>query len=101
MSDLEDIGTVAKMIKLIKMPDGGTTLILQGRKRFKLVEIVSDDPYFKARIKVLEEENIQGDNDFEAMVGSIKDIAAQIINLSPNLPSEAAIILKILRIPLF
>lgn len=101
VSDLEDIGTVAKMIKLIKMPDGGTTLILQGRKRFKLVEIVSDDPYFKARIKVLEEENIQGDNDFEAMVGSIKDIAAQIINLSPNLPSEAAIILKNIENPSF
>jgi len=101
VSDLEDIGTVAKMIKLIKMPDGGTTLILQGRKRFKLEEIVSDDPYFKARIKVLEEENIQGDNDFEAMVGSIKDIAAQIINLSPNLPSEAAIILKNIENPSF
>ncbi len=101
VSDLENIGTVAKMIKLIKMPDGGTTLILQGRKRFKLEEIISEDPYFKARIKILEEESMQGDNDFEAMVGSIKDIAAQIINLSPNLPSEAAIILKNIENPSF
>ena len=47
VSDLEDIGTVAKIVKLIKMPDGGTTIIIQGRKRFKIEEIISDDPYFK------------------------------------------------------
>ena len=77
------------------MPDGGTTIIIQGRKRFKIARITSDDPYFKAAIKVLEEEKISGDDDFDAMVGSIKDLASQIISLSPNLPSEAAIILKI------
>src|SRR6187551_394021 len=56
VSDLEDIGTVAKIVKLIKMPDGGTTIIIQGRKRFKIEEITVEDPYFKATIKVLEEE---------------------------------------------
>src|SRR3954466_9052097 len=50
VSDLEDIGTVAKIVKLIKMPDGGTTIIIQGRKRFKIEEITTDDPYFKATI---------------------------------------------------
>ena len=101
VSDLEDIGTVAKIVKLIKMPDGGTTIIIQGRKRFKIEEITTDDPYFKAQIKVLNEESLKGDADFEAMVGSIKDLAGQIVGLSPNLPSEAAIILKNIENPSF
>ena len=101
VSDLEDIGTVAKIVKLIKMPDGGTTIIIQGRKRFKIEEITTDDPYFKAKIKVLPEDNLKGDADFEAMVGSIKDLAGQIVGLSPNLPSEAAIILKNIENPSF
>ena len=101
VSDLEDIGTVAKIVKLIKMPDGGTTIIIQGRRRFKIEEITTDDPYFKARIKVLEDENLSGDADFNAMVGSIKDLAGQIVGLSPNLPSEAAIILKNIENPSF
>ena len=83
------------------MPDGGTTIIIQGRKRFKVEEITTEDPYFKAKIKVLPEENLKGDKDFEAMVGSIKDLAGQIVGLSPNLPSEAAIILKNIENPSF
>ncbi len=101
VSDLEDIGTVAKIVKLIKMPDGGTTIIIQGRKRFKIEEITTDDPYFKARIKVLPEDSLKGDPDFEAMVGGIKDLAGQIVGLSPNLPSEAGIILKNIENPSF
>ncbi len=101
VSDLEDIGTVAKIVKMIKMPDGGTTIIIQGRKRFKIEEITSDDPYFKATIKILDEDNLKGDADFDAMVGSIKDLAGQIVGLSPNLPSEAAIILKNIENPSF
>lgn len=101
VSDLEDIGTVAKIVKLIKMPDGGTTIIIQGRKRFKTEEITAEEPYFKARIKILEEESSKTDPDFDAMVSSIKDLAAQIIGLSPNLPSEAGIILKNIENPSF
>jgi len=101
VSDLEDIGTVAKIVKLIKMPDGGTTIIIQGRRRFKIEEITTEDPYFKAKIKLLEDENLSGDADFNAMVGSIKDLAGQIVGLSPNLPSEAAIILKNIENPSF
>ncbi|MEI7735103.1 MAG: endopeptidase La [Ferruginibacter sp.] len=101
VSDLEDIGTVAKIVKLIKMPDGGTTIIIQGRKRFKIEEIITDDPYFKAKVKILPEEILKDDPDFEAMVGSIKDLAGQIVGLSPNLPSEAAIILKNIENPSF
>ncbi|HMI79817.1 MAG TPA: endopeptidase La [Ferruginibacter sp.] len=101
VSDLEDIGTVAKIAKLIKMPDGGTTIIIQGRKRCKIEEVTTDDPYFKAKIKVLTDEVLKDDADFNAMVGSIKDLAGQIVNLSPNLPSEAAIILKNIENPSF
>src|SRR6476620_6505103 len=101
VSDLEDIGTVAKIAKLIKMPDGGTTIIIQGKKRFKVEEITTDDPYFKARITTLNEEVLKDDKDFDALVGSIKDLAAQIVGMSPNLPSEAAIILKNIENPSF
>jgi ATP-dependent Lon protease len=101
IADLEKIGTVAKLVKLIKMPDGGTTIIIQGRKRFELQEITSEEPYFKAKIKILEEEKHKGDPDLDALVGSVKDLAAQIIGLSPNIPSEAGIILKNIENPSF
>ncbi len=101
ISDLEEIGTVAKIAKLIKMPDGGTTIIIQGKKRFKIDEITCEDPYFKAKIQTLEEEVLTNDKDFNAMVGSIKDLAGQIVQISPNLPSEAAIILKNIENPVF
>jgi len=101
VSDLEEIGTVAKIAKLIKMPDGGTTIIIQGKKRFKIDEITCEDPYFKAKIQTLEEEVLTNDKDFNAMVGSIKDLASQIVQISPNLPSEAAIILKNIENPVF
>jgi ATP-dependent Lon protease len=101
VSDLEDIGTVARIVKLIKMPDGGTTIIIQGKKRFKLESITSEDPYFKAEIRLLEEEEAPRSQDFEAYVANIKDLAAQIIQLSPNIPSEASIILKNIENPSF
>ena len=101
VSDLEEIGTIAKIAKLIKMPDGGTTIIIQGKKRFKIDEITTDDPYFKAKISPIHEEVLKNDKDFDALVGSIKDLAAQIVGMSPNLPSEAAIILKNIENPSF
>ena len=85
--DLEDIGTVAKIVKLIKMPDGGTTIIIQGKSRFSIDAITAEDPYFKASIKVIEEDEIPKDQDFEAYVSNIKDLATEIIQLSPNIPS--------------
>jgi ATP-dependent Lon protease len=101
VADLEDIGTVAKIIKLIKMPDGGTTVIIQGKKRFKVQSITSEDPYFRAKVTVLEDETLSKNEDFEAYVANIKDLASQIILLSPNLPSEAGIILKNIENPSF
>src|ERR671913_464269 len=66
ISDLEDVGTVAKIAKLIKMPDGGTTIIIQGKKRFKIESIIAEDPFFKAQIKLLVEDETLKDQDFEA-----------------------------------
>lgn len=99
--DLEHVGTVARVIKQIKMPDGGTTVIIQGKQRFTIEKIIESEPYFKAKITVIPEESVQNDKDFDAMVGSIKELARQIIQLSPNLPSEAAIILKNIENPIF
>jgi len=101
ISDLVLIGTVAKIIKLIKMPDGGTTAILQGKKRFSLQKVTAEEPYFKGQILVLEEELIADDQSFDASVASIKDLASQIIQLSPNIPTEASIILKNIENPSF
>ncbi|HEY0067245.1 MAG TPA: endopeptidase La [Flavisolibacter sp.] len=99
--DLEDIGTVAKIVKQIKMPDGGTTIIIQGRTRFSIDAVVTEDPYFKAQINVLAEEEIPKDPDFEAYVSNIKDLATEIIQLSPNIPSEASVILRNIENPSF
>jgi ATP-dependent Lon protease len=99
--DLEDIGTVAKIVKQIKMPDGGTTIIIQGRTRFSIDSVLTEEPYFKAKINVLAEEEIPKDPDFEAYVSNIKDLATEIIQLSPNIPSEASVILRNIENPSF
>ncbi len=101
MKDLCSVGTVAKIVKLIKMPDGGTTIIIQGKKRFLLEEITTEDPYFKAKVKLLEEDVIPVDEDFGAYISNIKDVAGQIVSMSPNIPTEASIILKNIENPSF
>ncbi len=101
IKDLCKIGTIAKIVKLIKMPDGGTTIIIQGKKRFKLLEITTEDPYFKASVQLFDEDVIPQDEDFAAYVSNIKDLASQIVQMSPNLPTEASIILKNIENPSF
>ncbi|HWW43004.1 endopeptidase La [Pedobacter sp.] len=101
LDELVAVGTIARIIKVIKMPDGGTTVILQGKRRFKVGAITTDDPYFKAQVVLLQEEEAPKDQDFEAYVSNIKDLAAQIIQLSPNIPTEASIILKNIENPSF
>ncbi|MCE2675765.1 MAG: endopeptidase La [Sediminibacterium sp.] len=101
-ADLCQIGTVAKIIKMIKMQDGGTTIIIQGKKRFELLEMKEEDPFFKASVKVLVEDKVEKENqNIQAYLSNIKDLATQIIQLSPNFPSEAAMILKNIESPLF
>ena len=100
-SDLVKVGTVAKIVKQIKMPDGGTTVIIQGKSRFEVEAVTAEDPYFKAKIQTLQEEEAPKDPDFEAYVSTIKDLATDIIQLSPNIPSEASIILRNIESPAF
>ena len=99
--DLCTIGTVAKIVKLIKMPDGGTTIIIQGKKRFALGEMVPGVEYFKGAIQILPDQPIPDSEEFKAQVSTIKDLATQIIQLSPNIPTEAGIVLKNIENPTF
>ena len=99
--DLEAIGTIAKIVKQIKMPDGGTTIIIQGKTRFAVQALIREEPYFKAKIAVLEEKEAPKGGDFEAYVANIKDLATEIVQLSPNIPTEASIILRNIESPAF
>ena len=101
VKDLENVGTIAKIVKQIKMPDGGTTIIIQGKSRFTIEAIVGEDPYFKAKVNKIAEQEIPKDADFDAYVANIKDLATEIIQLSPNLPAEASIILRNIENPSF
>lgn len=92
--DLYEIGTVARILKLLKMPDGTTTAILQGRKRFLLDDLVQETPFLSGKINTINTQ-LEGDElEFNATISSIKDLAQQIIQLSPNIPSEAVVMLK-------
>ena len=91
---LNEVGTIALIIKMLQMPDGSTTVIIQGKQRFRLGEEVQNDPYIKATINKFEEIRPKADKEFKAMVASLKEMAMQIIQLSPNIPSEASIAIK-------
>lgn len=93
-NQLNKIGTVAVIIKMLQMPDGNTTVILQGKKRFVLNEEVQSEPYIKASINPFKEIKPKEDKEFKAMISSIKDMAMNIIQLSPNIPSEAGIAIR-------
>ena len=93
-SQLNKVGTLALIVKMLQMPDGNTTVILQGKKRFLLKEEVQSVPYIKATIEPFKEVKHKDDKEFKAMVSSIKDMAMNIIHLSPNIPSEAGIAIK-------
>jgi ATP-dependent Lon protease len=92
--DLFKVGTVAYIVKMLQMPDGNTTVIIQGKKRFNLDELVQEEPYIKAKVTQFEEAKLVSDKEFEAMVASLKELSMQIIQLSPNIPSEAGFALK-------
>jgi ATP-dependent Lon protease len=94
-SDLFNIGTIARIIKIIEMPDGGITIILQGMRRFRIIDFITTDPYFTASVKYLPEDKVpKNTKELDAIAGSIKDLALQIIKLSPHLPQEAAFAIK-------
>ncbi|MGI4729546.1 MAG: endopeptidase La [Janthinobacterium lividum] len=91
---LNNVGTMALIIKVLQMPDGNTTVIIQGKKRFVLKEQVQTEPYIKASIEPFKEIKATENKEFKAMVSSVKDMAMNIIQLSPNIPTEAGIAIK-------
>ena len=93
-NDLYKIGTVARILKLLKMPDGTTTAILQGRKRIKLVDELSETPVLKATFQGIAYKQPHDKLEFEALISTIKDLAKKIIDLSPHIPGEAATVLR-------
>jgi ATP-dependent Lon protease len=101
--DLNKIGTVAYIIKILQLPDGNTTAIIQGKKRFELGTLLQSEPYFKAEVNGIDQKVFidKKDKNFEALISSIKDLSIQIINQSPNLPSEAAFAIKNIESPVF
>jgi len=100
--DLHPIGTLAKILKMLRMPDGNTTVIIQGRQRFELKEVVKTEPYLKAHLTPNPDVLPNPKNkEFNALISTIKDLALQIIQLSPNIPSEAALALRNIESPAF
>ena len=95
IKDIHEIGTVARILRVLKMPDGNTTVILQGKKRFKIDSVITETPYITANIKDVQEKRPgKQDTEFLAIVESIKELAIQIIKESPNIPSEATFAIK-------
>jgi ATP-dependent Lon protease len=90
VNDIHKIGTVAKILKLLKMPDGNTMVVIQGQKRFEVDEFVQDKPYIKATTKVFDEVRYEGDTEFKAIINEIRELSIKIIDENPNIPSEAS-----------
>ncbi len=93
--DIYKTGTVARILKVLKMPDGNTTVIIQGKKRFMVNEVISEKPYLTATISDLSETKPEaGNEEFSAIIDSIKDLSLEIIKESPNIPTEATFAIK-------
>ena len=95
IENIHGVGTVAKILRVLKMPDGNTTVIIQGKKRFKIKSVVKTDPYIQATIDSVNDKNQKKSNSkFSATIDAIKDIALKIIKENPNIPSEASFAIK-------
>jgi ATP-dependent Lon protease len=92
--DLFHVGTIAKILKLINMPDGGTTIILQGIKKFEVKICIQEEPYIQAEIEYLEDVLIVDEQEEKALMSTMKELANKIIELSPQIPNEAKIVLN-------
>jgi ATP-dependent Lon protease len=100
--DLNRVGTIASIIRMLRMPDGNTTVIIQGKRRFEVLEVVQTEPYLKASTKNFDEVRpAKEDKEFLALVSSLKDMALQIIKQSPNIPSEAGFAIRNIESPSF
>lgn len=103
VEEIHRVGTVAQILRVLKMPDGNITVVLQGKKRFEIDEFITDTPFIRATVKEVAESrpNIKKDSEFKAIVESIKELAIQIIKESPNIPSEATFAIKNIESPSF
>jgi ATP-dependent Lon protease len=95
VKDINTLGTVARILRVLQMPDGNTTVIIQGKKRFEIAEVLTEDPYMTATIREANETRPdQKDKEFLAIIDSIKDLAFKIIKDNANIPSEATFAIK-------
>ena len=99
--DLYRVGTAATILKLIKMPDGSVSIVIQGKRRLRIQEFTQEEPYLRAAVEAIEEESADESIELAARVRSIKELAIQIVNMSPNLPSEAAYAIQNIESPSF
>ncbi|MBQ0118077.1 MAG: endopeptidase La [Flavobacterium sp.] len=95
LNDIYHTGTVARILRVLRLPDGNITVILQGKKRFEIEELTSEEPYLKAKVKdVVEERPDASDEEFLTIIESVKDLAVQYINENGNIPSETSFAIK-------
>ncbi|WP_026777119.1 endopeptidase La [Polaribacter sp. Hel_I_88] len=95
LKDINTTGVVAQILRVLKMPDGNTTVIIQGKKRFEIEEIIQDEPYLKATVKeAVEDKKVENKKEFEAIIDAIKEQALAVIKENPMLPSEASFAIK-------
>ncbi|WP_246143027.1 endopeptidase La [Tenacibaculum adriaticum] len=95
IDDIHTTGVVAQILRVLKMPDGNTTVIIQGKKRFEIEEVIQEEPYLKAKVReAIEDREIEDKKEFDAIIDSIKELALEIIKENPMLPSEASFAIK-------
>jgi len=91
---LHSVGTLVQMVKSFKMPDGNITAILQGKRRFRIIEVISEEPFLKAKVEYLNDIKAADSTEFRALIQHIREMAMEIIQESPNIPTEAQIAVK-------
>lgn len=101
LKDLFRVGTMARLVKLLKLPEGNTMVVLQGIKRFEIEFFVRESPFFTASVKSVHQPQLRENTQTQALFDSIKEMALQIIKVNPNIPSEAAFAIKSIESPTF
>jgi ATP-dependent Lon protease len=100
--DIYKVGTVAQILKILEMPDNSTSVIIQGKKRFEINEITTDEPFLQAHVNLLSDtKKYEKDKEFDALISSLKDMSLKIIQLSTNMPAEATFAIKNIENPYF
>lgn len=93
--DIYKTGVVAQILRVLKMPDGNTTVIIQGKKRFEINEMIQEEPYLKAKVQeAIEDKDVDDPKEFSAIIDSVKEMALEVIKENPMLPSEASFAIK-------